>query len=162
MEELVRRAAQVGALLKARKETVAVCESSAGGLITAALLAVPGASAWVLGGMVIYTRQAWDALAGFQESQLRGARSSTEINAQVRADLIRERFRSDWGLGETGAAGPTGNRYGDPAGHVCLAVSGPGEGATTLRTGQVERLGNMQAFTLAALDYFKQKIESIQ
>jgi PncC family amidohydrolase len=160
MDELVRHAAQVGDLLKARKETVAVCESSAGGLITAALLAVPGASVYVLGGMVIYTRQAWDALAGFQESELRGARSSTETNAQVRADLIRERFRATWGLGETGAAGPTGNRYGDPAGHVCLAVSGPAQGATTLRTGKAERLGNMQAFTMAALQYFKTKIES--
>jgi nicotinamide-nucleotide amidase len=162
MDELVRHAAQVGALLKARKETVAVCESSAGGLITAALLAVPGASAYMLGGMVIYTRQAWDALAGFQESELRGARSSTETNAQVRADLIRERFRASWGLGETGAAGPTGNRYGDPAGHVCLAVSGPATGATTLRTGNAERLGNMQAFTIAALDYFRQRIESVK
>ena len=161
MEELVRRAVQVGTLLKARKETVAVCESSAGGLITAALLAVPGASAWVLGGMVIYTRQAWDALAGFQETELRGARSSTETNAQVRADLIRQRFRASWGLGETGAAGPTGNRYGDPAGHVCLAVSGPSNGAITLRTGQAERLGNMQAFTLAALHYLQEKIESL-
>lgn len=160
MDELVRHAAQVGALLKARNETVAVCESSAGGLITAALLAVPGASAWVLGGMVIYTRQAWDALARFQESELRGARSSTETNAQVRADLIRDRFRATWGLGETGAAGPAANRYGDPAGHVCLAVSGPVQGATTLRTGKAERLGNMQAFTIAALEYFRKKIET--
>lgn len=152
MEELVRHAAQVGALLKARNETVAVCESSAGGLINAALLAVPGASGWCLGGMVIYTRQAWDALAGFEVSQLRGARSSTETNAQVRADLIRQRFKASWGLGETGAAGPSGNRYGDPAGHVCLAVSGPCEKAITLRTGKADRLGNMNAFTIAALE----------
>lgn len=160
MEELVRHAAQVGALLKARNETVAVCESSAGGLITAALLAVPGASAYCLGGMVIYTRQAWDALARFQESELRGARSSTETNAQVRADLIRERFRASWGLGETGAAGPTGNRYGDPAGHVCFAVSGPRQGATTLRTGESDRLGNMRSFTIAALEYFRRHLSS--
>jgi nicotinamide-nucleotide amidase len=160
MKELVRHAAHVGALLKARNETVAVCESSAGGLITAALLAVPGASAWVLGGMVIYTRQAWDALAGFEESQLRGARSSTETNAQVRADLIRERFGASWGLGETGAAGPTGNRYGDPAGHACLAVSGPRQGATTLRTGETDRLGNMHAFTIAALNFFAEKLKA--
>ncbi len=152
MKKLMRQSAQVGALLKSRNETVAVCESSAGGLITAALLAVPGASAWCLGGMVIYTRQAWGALQGFDESQLRGARSSTETNAQVRADLIRERFRASWGLGETGAAGPTGNRYGDPAGHVCLAVSGPGSKAITLRTGDTDRLANMHAFAAAALD----------
>src|ERR1051325_3657486 len=154
MEDLVNRATQVGALLKARNETVAVCESSAGGLICASLLAVPGASAYCLGGMVIYTRQAWDALKDFEVSQLRGARSSTETNAIVRADLIRQRFGATWGLGETGAAGPTGNRYGDPAGHVCLAVSGPKALATTLRTGSAERFANMRAFTLAALDLF--------
>jgi nicotinamide-nucleotide amidase len=152
METLVRHAGRVGALLKARNETVAVCESSAGGLINAALLAVPGASAWCLGGMVIYTRQAWDALAGFEVSQLRGARSSTETNAQVRADLIRERFRASWGVGETGAAGPSGNRYGDPAGHVCLAISGPTTKAITLRTGKSDRLANMHAFAAAALE----------
>ena len=152
MEELVYRAAEVGALLKARNETVAVCESSAGGLICASLLAVPGASAWCLGGMVIYTRQAWEALRDFEVSQLRGARSSTETNAIVRADLIRQRFGASWGLGETGAAGPTGNRYGDPAGHVCLAVSGARELAVTVRTNSADRLANMKAFTLAALD----------
>src|ERR1043165_1527148 len=149
MEDLVNRATQVGALLKARNETVAVCESSAGGLICASLLAVPGASAYCLGGMVIYTRQAWDALKDFEVSQLRGARSSTETNAMVRADLIRQRFGATWGLGETGAAGPTGNRYGDPAGHTCLAVSGTKEVATTLRTGNAARLANMGAFTPA-------------
>ena len=152
METLVHRAAEVGKLLKARNETVAVCESSAGGLICASLLAIPGASAWVLGGMVIYTRQAWDALKDFDESLLRGARSSTETNAVVRADLVRQRFGASWGLGETGAAGPTGNRYGDPAGHVCLAVSGSVERALTLRTGSGDRLANMRVFTLAALD----------
>lgn len=160
MEALVRHAERVGALLKARNETVAVCESSAGGLINAALLAVPGASAWCLGGMVIYTRQAWDALAGFEVSQLRGARSSTETNAQVRADLIRERFRASWGLGETGAAGPSGNRYGDPAGHVCLAVSGPRTKAITLRTGKADRLDNMHAFTAAALELLASQLGS--
>jgi nicotinamide-nucleotide amidase len=161
MDKLVRQAAHVGALLKARKETIAVCESSAGGLINAALLAVPGASAWCLGGMVIYTRQAWDALRGFEESQLRGARSSTETNAKVRADLVRQRFGASWGLGETGAAGPTGNRYGDPAGHVCLAVSSAaGEHATTLRTGKSDRLENMHAFTAAALDFLESQLRS--
>ena len=149
---------RVAALRKRRGETVAVAESAAGGLITAALLAVPGASAWVLGGVVIYTRQAWDALRDFEEGLLEGHRSATEQNALIRARLARDRFQATWGIGETGAAGPTGNRYGDPAGHVCLAVSGRREIATTLRTGKADRVANMHAFGAAALQLLEQSL----
>src|SRR5213596_827669 len=151
MRELVVHAERVAQLLKARKETVAVAESAAGGLITAALLAVPGASAYCHGGAVIYTSQAWHALRDFRQELLGGHRSATEENALIRARLIRDRFGASWGLGETGAAGPTGNRYGDPAGHVCLAVSGPSERSMTLKTGSSDRLANMHAFAASAL-----------
>lgn len=158
MQELVAHAGRVAALLKARKETVAVAESSAGGLITASLLAVPGASAWYLGGMVIYTRRSWDALRDFEERLLEGHRSATEQNALIRARLIRQRFGATWGVGETGAAGPAGNRYGDPAGHACLAVSGPVEKAITLKTRSADRLGNMHRFSAAALRLFEETL----
>jgi PncC family amidohydrolase len=154
MRELVAQAERVAALLGARNETVAVAESSAGGLITAALLAVPGASAWCLGGTVIYTKQGWHALRDFDERVLGGFRSATEGNALVRARFIRDRMAASWGIGETGAAGPAGNRYGDPAGHACLAVSGARERAVTLRTGSAARLENMHAFARAALQLF--------
>lgn len=160
MRELVAHAERVAALLKDRKETVAVAESSAGGLITASLLAVPGASAYCLGGMVIYTRQAWDALRDFDERLLEGYRSATEQNALIRARLIRDRFGANWGIGETGAAGPTGNRYGDPAGHACLAVSGGSERVITLRTGSSDRSANMHAFTAAALQLLEESLAS--
>jgi PncC family amidohydrolase len=158
MRELVTHAERVAALLKKNKETVAVAESSAGGLITAALLAVPGASAYCLGGVVIYTRQSWDALRDFRAELLEGHRSSTEGNALVRARLARDRFGASWGLGETGATGPTGNRYGDAAGHVCLAVSGRSERAITLETGKDDRLGNMYAFAAAALRLLEESL----
>ena len=151
MRDLVAISERIGAALKARRQTVAVGESSAGGLITAALLAVPGASAWCLGGIVIYTRQGWEALRDFDEQLLEGYRSSTEGNARVRAKVARDRFGATWGLGETGAAGPTGNRYGDPAGHACLAVSGGKEVSITLKTGSADRLANMHAFAASAL-----------
>jgi PncC family amidohydrolase len=154
VRELVAQAERAAAVLLARKQTVAVAESSAGGLITAALLAVPGASAWCLGGTVIYTKQGWLALRDFDESVLGGYRSATEGNALVRARFIRERMGATWGIGETGAAGPTGNRYGDPAGHACIAVAGHGERAVTLRTGSSDRLANMQRFAQAALQLF--------
>src|SRR5688500_278142 len=107
MRELVIHAERVAVLLKARNETVAVGESAAGGLITAALLAVPGASAYCLGGTVLYTRQAWDALRDFSPELLGGHRSASEGNALARARIVRERFGASWGLGETGAAGPS-------------------------------------------------------
>lgn len=154
MRDLVAQAERVAALLQARKQTVAVAESSAGGLITAALLAVPGASAYCLGGTVIYTRQGWQALRGFDENVLGGFRSATEGNALARARFIRELMSASWGIGETGAAGPAGNRYGDPAGHACLAVSGLSERAVTLRTGSSDRPANMHRFAGAALQLF--------
>lgn len=151
MLELIRHADKVSALLIGKKQTVAVAESAAGGLISAALLAVPGASAYYIGGTVIYTRQAWDSLRNFEEKELLGARSSTETNALVRARIARDRFQTTWGIGEAGAAGPTGNRYGDPAGHAWVAVSGPKEKTFHVLTGKSDRMHNMHAFAAAAL-----------
>lgn len=158
MEQLVVNAGRIAARLKARKETVAVAESAAGGLITAALLAVPGASAYCLGGIVIYTRQGWEALRDFDEALLEGHRSATEGNALVRARVARDRFGATWGVGETGAAGPAGNRYGDPAGHAWLAVAGPRERTLKLATGDGSRLTNMHAFAAAALSLLEEAL----
>jgi len=158
MRELLVHAERVATLLKSRNETVAVAESSAGGLITAALLAVPGASAYCLGGTVIYTAQAWKALRDYKFEELGGHRSATEGNALARARIIRDRFAASWGLGETGATGPTANRYGDPAGHACLAVAGRKERAITIKTGKNDRVDNMYAFAAAALTLLAESI----
>jgi PncC family amidohydrolase len=138
--------------LIARRETIAIAESSTGGLIAAALLAVPGASAYFLGGAVIYTKAARSALLGIGDADMAGLRPATEAYALLIARRMRERHGATWGLGETGATGPTGNRYGDPAGHTCMAVTGPAERATMLRTGSAERLANMEAFAKRALE----------
>lgn len=153
MNELLALAEPVADLLKARRHTLAVAESSTGGLIAAALLAVPGASAYFLGGAVVYTARARRLLMDLPDSSTAQMRSASEPYALLLARTSRERFRSDWGLAETGATGPTGNRYGDAAGHCCLAVCGPDgvESATTLETGSDARFDNMQAFTAAAL-----------
>jgi nicotinamide-nucleotide amidase len=149
---LTTMAAALGALLKERKETVGVSESSAGGLISAALLAVPGASAYFLGGGVIYTQAARRALLRVPDEAVAGIRSSTEAYALLKARTIRQLLGTTWGLAETGATGPTGNRYGDAAGHACFAVIGPSvERAITLETGDADREKNMWAFTRAAL-----------
>jgi PncC family amidohydrolase len=150
--ELVTIAGSIATLLKERKETIAVAESSAGGLISAALLAVPGASAYFLGGGVIYTQAARRALLRVPDESVKGIRSSSEPYAQVKARTIRELLGATWGLAETGATGPTGNRYGDAAGHACLAVAGPVERVVTLETRDGDRERNMDAFAKAALE----------
>ena len=151
MTDLASLGSPVAALLTARKETIAVAESSAGGLISAALLAVPGASAYFLGGGVIYTQPARRVLLDFPDDGVRGIRSSTEDYARLKARAIRQRLGATWGLAETGASGPAGNRYGDAAGHACLAVAGPVERVVTLETRVVDRQDNMWAFARAAL-----------
>ncbi|MDD1533321.1 MULTISPECIES: CinA family protein [unclassified Bradyrhizobium] len=159
MKELVGIAEQIAAKLIARKQTIAVAESSTGGLIAASLLAVPGASAYFLGGAVVYTRDARRVLMDISDEGMRGFRSSSEPYAQLLAGQMRTRFGSDWGLSETGAAGPTGNRYGDAAGHSCMAVAGPASEVMTLETGSNDRFGNMQMFAAATLKLLLRKLE---
>jgi nicotinamide-nucleotide amidase len=159
MIELVSIAEQVAARLIANKQTIAVAESSTGGLISASLLAVPGASAYFLGGGVIYTRDARRALMDIPDDAMRGIRSASEPYAQLLARQIRERLATDWGLSETGAAGPTGNRYGDAAGHSCMAVAGPQQQVITLETASGDRQANMQAFAKAALELLLKNLE---
>jgi PncC family amidohydrolase len=142
----------VGGLLKQREQTLAIAESSAGGLINAALVAVPGASAYYLGGCIVYTRPGRSTLLNITKEDMTGIRSASEAFAQLLARRIRANLGATWGLAETGAAGPTGNRYGDPAGHACFAVAGPVEAVVTLKTWSADREANMWAFTRKALE----------
>ncbi len=158
MSDLNALAGEIAALLKARGETLAVAESSAGGLISAALLSVPGASAYFLGGAVVYTRQARRALLSIPDAAMKGIRSASEPYAALTARTVRDQHGATWGLSETGATGPSGNRYGDPAGHACIAVAGPAEQVLTLRTGSADRGANMQAFAAKALETLLQTI----
>jgi nicotinamide-nucleotide amidase len=158
MQSLLPLAEKIAARLIDRHETIAVAESSTGGLIAAALLSVPGASAYFLGGAVVYTKAARTALLGITDADMVGLRASTEAYALLGARRVRERHGATWGLGETGATGPTGNRYGDAAGHSCIAVAGPIERAITLETGSADRRANMDAFAKRALELFAEVI----
>ncbi len=161
MDALLPLAETLGARLKARGETIAIAESSTGGLISAALLSVSGASAYFRGGSVIYTAY---ARSGFLDipAQLPAPieRASTEPYALLLADTVRARLQSTWGLGETGATGPTGNRYGDKSGHTCIALTGPGfSKAITLETGSPDRIANMRAFGVRALELLAEALK---
>ena len=148
----------LGALLKQNEQTISIAESSSGGLISAALLAVPGASAYFAGGGVIYTRDARREFLDLPEDVVT-MRAATEEYAMIVAKAVRTKMNTTWGLAETGASGPSGNRYGDDAGHVCVAVAGPIEKTLTLETGSAEREENMWAFTKAALGQLEEAIK---
>jgi nicotinamide-nucleotide amidase len=161
MQNLLPLAEKLGALLKKRGETIAIAESSTGGLISAALLSVGGASAYFRGGSVIYTAH---ARSGFLDipNPLPAPieRASTEPYATLLADTVRARLDATWGLGETGATGPTGNRYGDKAGHTCIAVTGPSFCKTiTLETGSPDRIANMRAFSTRAMELLEEALK---
>jgi nicotinamide-nucleotide amidase len=163
MHDILAMGARAGALLKERGEMVAVGETSAGGLISASLLAVPGASAYFAGGAVTYSRRSIMGLAGIsiEEMRAKGIRSSSEPYAHLLATEIRARHGDiTWGLSETGAAGPNGNPYGDPSGHTCMAVVGPVSVTRTLRTGLEDRVANMWAFAEATLALLVEVLES--
>lgn len=151
--EISETARRVGTLLRERGETVAVAEGSAGGLVSAALLSVPGASAYYVGGAVIYTAAAGRAWMAGEVEVPPGMRGATEEFAGYLAASVRRKVGSTWGLGEAGAAGPA-NPYGDPAGHSWLAIDGPRSVTRNVSTGLDDRGENMLAFTAAALSLF--------
>lgn len=158
MQDLVPLAEKIAGVLVQRKQTIAIAESSTAGLISAALLAVPGASAYFLGGAVVYTRLSRRLLLDIPDAALDGIRPSTEPYALLMARTAQQRFNSTWALAETGATGPTGNRYGDAAGHSCIAIAGASEASITLETGKSDRLANMHAFTAEALNFLLKAI----
>jgi PncC family amidohydrolase len=153
MNELESMAAAVGEALKQRRETVMVAESSCGGLISAALLAVPGASAYYVGGLVLYTYESRRRfLSNHGKDPFDGVTPSSEDYAAAMARAVRATLNPTWGISEVGTAGPTGSRRGHGPGHACIAVDGPLARAATIETRQSDRVTNMQVFARAALD----------
>lgn len=150
---LLAAAASAADRLRARGESVAIAESSTGGLISAALVAQAGASVYYRGGAVYYTLESLRSQLGRVSDVDFGERSATEQRARWAADAARIRLEADWGVGETGASGPTGNPYGDPAGHSWVAAAGPdGIVAAHVLTGSDDRVANMQTFAVRALE----------
>lgn len=158
MADLSALAAGAAELLKEKGHTIAVSESSCGGLLSAGLVALPGASAYYVGGAIIYTRTGQAGLFGVPDEAMEGLRASTEAYALLNARAARDILGTTWALSETGASGPTGNRYGDAAGHACIAVSGPVERAITVETGDSDREANMWAFAKAAYELLEECI----
>ncbi len=153
-----RQSARIGELLKTRGETVAVAESSTGGLVSASLLSIPGASAFFLGGSVVYTLVSRRELLEITAPDVEGLQPLSEPMVQRFARRAREQRGATWGVAELGAAGPAGARYGHSAGTCVLAVDGPVILATTIETGSSEREENMWRFTAEAMRLFLQAL----
>jgi PncC family amidohydrolase len=153
LDDLAAIGAQAGAQLIAHRQTIAVVDGATGGLISAGLLATPGASAFYRGGGIIYSLKGRRIVLGHAPGSLRGLTSATEAYALAQAELIRTRYDADWGLAETGAAGPGRHPLGVPSGTSAIGIVGPDglRGSTLVETGSDHRLDNMQAFARAAL-----------
>jgi PncC family amidohydrolase len=160
MSELDTIAEAVARRLVERNESVAVAESAAGGRISAALLGVAGASAYYKGGAVLYTGDGIKQLVGLTDDELGQHRSATIGRSALLARTIRDRLGATWGIAETGAAGPTGNRYGDAAGHAALAIAGPTDRTLVVETGDNDRRQNMERFASAALHLLLEAMDS--
>jgi PncC family amidohydrolase len=154
---------RAGALLKSRGETIVVAETSAGGLICASLLAVPGASAYFVGGAVTYSKRSIRGLAGISIEDMRAnnIRSSSEpYAAHLAAAILAKHPGVTWGLSETGAAGPAGNSYGDAAGLTCMGLAGPVAMTRKLETNSQDRRANMWEFAAATLAFLIETLET--
>lgn len=158
MELIQDTAANIGKTLAARGETVAIAESTTGGLIAAQLLAVPGASAYFLGGSVVYTLASRRAFLDLP-ANTKALEPLSEPMAEVFARAARDKLDATWGIAELGAAGPSGSRYGHPAGTSVIGIVGPITRTMTVSTGSDVRAANMEAFALAALDLFHQVVQ---
>ncbi len=152
------QSARIAELLKARGETLAVAESSTGGLVSASLLSVPGASAYFLGGSVVYTLVSRRELLEITAADVDGLQPLSEPMVQRFAQRAREQLGATWGVAELGAAGPAGARYGHAAGTCVLAVAGPVTLTTTIETGSSDREDNMWRFTAGAMDLLLQAL----
>tara|TARA_Y100001968_G_scaffold329006_1_gene377384 strand:+ start:159 stop:659 length:501 start_codon:yes stop_codon:yes gene_type:complete len=158
--EILKISSDIGQILKDNQQTISVAESSSAGLISSSLLAIPGSSAYFLGGAIVYTKSSQNSLLGITDDDRIGIRSSTEECALLYARKIKEKLNSHWALSETGAAGPTGNSYGDSAGHSCFGIVGPITESMTLESGISNREQNMFIFTEKALNYFLTHLKS--
>ncbi len=159
MDSLLPLAKSAADLLKSRGEKIAVGESSVGGLVSAALIAQPGASAFFLGSTVVYTREAGRILRDRSTLKLEGLAPLTPEFAQAMADGFRSQMASDWATSEMGAAGPAGSPYGPQPGTAVVAVSGPVSKARLVETGVADRVENMRLFGKVQLELLIECLE---
>ena len=161
MKSLTDLSANIAALLKERGETISIAESSTGGLISASLLAIPGASTYFEGGGVVYTLESRRQLLGITDEQVGGLSPLSEEYIALSAAAIKNKLNTTWSLAEIGATGPAGTRYGHPPGICVIAVDGPVKLTRLIETGDDDREANMWAFAEAAFKLLGEAIKRV-
>jgi len=158
-EEQYTLASRIALFLLAHEETVAVCESSSGGLVSACLLSIPGASAYFIGGGVLYSYAIRKAIVNMgTEEHMRYGGSTPELISEM-AKNFNNKIAATWVIGEGGAAGPSKSPYGHNAGYTALAIVGPVCRTQVIETGSANRIENMSEFATDLLRLFIEVLE---
>jgi PncC family amidohydrolase len=152
---------EIAGLLTQRGETVAVAESTTGGLVSAALLRVAGASKYYAGGGVLYTLGSRTALGGVPASRYEDYQGTTPQMLGELAESLRQRLDATWCVAESGLAGPTPGRTGTPPGRTTVGVAGPVNRVEIYETGISDREANMIEFTTLALRFLRDAIRDV-
>lgn len=146
--------------LAVRGHTLAVVESMPGGLLSARLTAIPGASLTFLGGVTAYTPTAKMALLGLPSSFLADHGTVSEATTIALAEAVQRALGATWGLAVTGNAGP-GAEGRAPVGAVFFAVAGPGGTSSERRNLPGDRSEVQLRGTAVALDFLRRQIDLI-
>ncbi|QFT78095.1 CinA family protein [Erythrobacter sp. THAF29] len=159
LKQLHPQAKRIARLLTGRREKIAVADGATGGLIAAAILTVPGALKFYVGGGIVYSFKARDVLFDLPRDAYEGMRSATEEYALLQARAIRDRMGTEWGIAESGSAGSSKHPMGVVSGRSVAAVVGPDcEVTATIETGSDDRIENMEKFTRNALDLLERAL----
>jgi nicotinamide-nucleotide amidase len=154
-------AAAAGAALLRRGATLAVVEATAGGLLCARLVSVPGASAWFERGVVAYSAKAKRELTGIAAGLLRSEGAVSQAAVGAMAEGLRRRVGVDFALAESGIAGPqTGRRSGKPVGSAVMAVAGPARTVTEERIYAGSRVEVMEKIAERCLELLIEEVGS--
>lgn len=159
LEDIHPLAARIAGALRERGEKIAVADGATGGLIGAALLTVPGALDFYVGGGIVYSFRGRDILFDLPPNFYKGMRSATEDYALLQAKAIRDNFEAQWGIAESGSAGSSKHPLGVASGRSVAAVVGPdSERIQLIETQSDMRIDNMYAFTRNALDLLESSL----
>jgi PncC family amidohydrolase len=152
---------QIGELLTAKNQTLAVAESCTGGLLGHRLTEVPGSSTYFLGGVVAYAYDVKERLLGVKHDTLYNYGAVSRETALEMARGARRVLGTDIGLSVTGIAGPTGGTPDKPVGLVYIALSTRDSEQCERHVWKSDRSGNKALSAEAALDllrrYLKEK-----
>lgn len=171
-EDVSKIVQEIAEILRSRNQTLAISEAACGGLISAYIVSVPGASNFYIGGKLVYSLKQRLKLSGWSEEEISNYMGPSQQVALKLARTAKYELGSTYVLSETGFAGPSNNLHiqnndengesdkelmddkSQSVGTVYLGLSGPnGEASTWKNTGNVDRAKNMSEFAKLGLEF---------